>query len=483
MNSARRILLNKLLTGLMAAALCAIGENPAAGKTPSPKRVSSPREAFEIAVEAYIFGYPLVTMSVTGRLMTNVREPEGMRAPMGQFARLRTFPAVSDHTLTVPNLDMLYTGVWLDVSREPWVLSLPDAKGRYCLFSLIDGWSTVFAVPGKRATDAGPQQYAVTGPGWKGKLPAGLKQCKSSTGMVWVLGRIYCAGTPEDYTAAHALQDQCQAVPLSLYGKPYTPAPGEVDPAVNLRATVSERVNSLTIAGYFNLLAMLMKENPPVASDAPLIKRMARLGIVPGQPFDIGQLDSGAIQVLQDVPGAALTRITGSFKETGKGHDWKFQNGWRWTLKTGTYGTDYTQRALIAGIGRGATLPEDAVFATSRVDDAGQPYSGNFRYAMHFPPGKAPSAKGFWSLTLYGGDYFLVSNPLCRYAITARDPLKFNPDGSLDLCFQQHPPGAERDANWLPAPEGKFMLMLRVYRPNDSLLDGSWKIPPVKRAD
>jgi hypothetical protein len=102
---------------------------------------------------------------------------------------------------------------------------------------------------------------------------------------------------------------------------------------------------------------------------------------------------------------------------------------------------------------------------------------------MHFAPGQAPSAKGFWSLTMYDGDYFFVDNPLSRHTLSARDPLKFNADGSLDLYLQHYPPGADRELNWLPAPEGRFVLMLRFYWPKPALIDGSWKIPPVKRVD
>lgn len=467
----------------MAAALVAGREAEAAPKPRGAKQALTSREAFDIGVEAYVFGYPLVTMDLTRRLMSNVREPAGMRAPMGQFAGVRTFPLASSRDVTMPNADTLYTGVWLDVSREPWVLELPQEKERYCLFAMLDGWNTVFGVCGTRTTGSAPQKTLLTGPGWKGKPPPGMKTYKAPTGIVWVLGRIHCAGTPEDYRAAHALQDQCRAVPLSSYGQPYTPPPGQVDSGLDMQKTANEQVSLLTAAAYFNQLALLMKDNPPARGDTPMVKKMARLGIVPGQPFDIGGLDPAVIQVLQYVPNAALTRIMGSFKEGTKTGDWTSQNGWTWTLKTGTYGTDYTQRALVAAIGLGANCPEDAVHATSTVDGAGQPYSGNFRYVMHFAPGQAPSANGFWSLTLYDSEGFWVSNPLCRYTLSAQDALSSNPDGSLDFYIQKHPPGPDRESNWLPAPEGRFMLMLRFYWPKDSLLKGSWTIPPVKRAD
>jgi hypothetical protein len=483
MRVAKRIFLNGLAAGAIAVALfagCKTGHEP---KAPATKQTLPWREAFDIATEAYIFGYPLIMMDMTRSAMTNVREPEGTHAPMGQFARTRTYPPASNHDVTIPNTDTLYTTVWLDVSREPWVLSIPDTKGRYALFPMLDGWTTVFQAPGKRTTGSGPQKFAITGPGWKGKLPRGLKEYKSPTSIVWVLGRIYCTGTPEDYAAVHAMQDQCSATPLSAYGKPYTPPPGQIDPAFNTKKSAREQISKADAASYFNRLAALMKENPPTSADARILKRMARLGIVPGRPFDISRLDPEVIQALQSVPKAALDKIMASFAEGAKASDWIFQNGWRRMPKTGAYGTDYTQRALMAAIALGVNRAQDTVFAVSSADGTGQPYTGKSRYVMHFAPGKAPSANGFWSLTMYDGDYFFVDNPLGRYTLSARDSLKFNSNGSLDFYIQRHPPGTDRESNWLPAPEGKFVLMLRFYWPKEPLINGSWQIPPVKRTD
>ena len=182
-------------------------------------------EASAIATDAYIYGYPLVTMEYTRRVLTNVAEPSDLNAPMGQLARSRSYPTAAFRGVTAPNADTLYTNAWIDVSKEPYVLSIPDAHDRYYLFPMLDAWTTVFQVPGKRTTGTGPQTYAITGPGWTGTLPAGVTEYKSPTAMVWILGRIYCTGTPKDYKAVHELQDKITLVPLSSYGKPYTPPP------------------------------------------------------------------------------------------------------------------------------------------------------------------------------------------------------------------------------------------------------------------
>jgi hypothetical protein len=204
---------------------------------------------------------------------------------------------------------------------------------------------------------------------------------------------------------------------------------------------------------------------------------------VPGQSFDINKLNAADVQALQAVPEAALTKMKDWLKDGAKVGDSISQNGWALTLKTGQYGIDYIQRALIAAIGLGANRPQDTFHAISIADGAGEPYSGNFRYVMHFPPGQVPSVNAFWSLTMYDADHFFVGNALGRYTLGSRDQLKLNGDGSLDLYIQRHPPEAGLESNWLPAAEEKFILMLRFYWPKDSMLNGEWKIPPVKRGD
>lgn len=463
---------------------------------PSHAQDVTPDEARQIAEDAYIYGYPLVTMEMTRRVMTNVREPEGTRAPMGHLIRLREYPTAAFRDVTAPNADTLYTTTWLDVGKEPWVLSLPDANDRYYLFPMLDGWTDVFQVPGKRTTGTRPQKYAITGPAWKGTLPAGITEYKSPTSIVWILGRIYCTGTPKDYAAVHKMQDEVSIAPLSSYGKSYTPPPGKVDPGIDMKTPVREQVNALDTAAYFNLLATLMKNNPPAKDDAPIVERMARLGIVPGQTFDFDKLDVTVQQALKDVPKLAFEKIMAHFKDAGE-----HINGWVFTTKTGLYGTDYLQRALVTAIGLGANRPQDAVYPTSEVDSEGNPYGGTTKYTisdmhgndkhhermnqyvMHFDKGQMPPVEGFWSLTMYNAEYFFVDNPLNRYTLSARNDLKKNADGSVDLYLQYKNPGPEKESNWLPAPAGKFILMLRLYWPKEnppSILDGSWKIPAVQ---
>lgn len=436
-------------------------------------------EDLRAASEAYVYGYPLVTMEMTRRVMTNVAAAEGTRAPMGQFVRMRSYPDATFRDVTAPNADTLYTTAWIDVGKEPWILSLPDMNGRYFLFPMLSGWTDVFQVPGTRTTGTKAQTYAITGPGWKGTLPAGVVEYKSPTSIVWLLGRIYCTGTPEDYAAVHAIQDACSIVPLSAYGKPYTPPAGQVSPAIDMKTAVRDQVNALTGVAYFTLLAELLKTNPPAAADAPILPKLARIGVVPGKDFDPKAADPA---VLNKVPKISFDRIMLHFVT---GPEIKNVNGWRFTTATGIYGTDYLQRALITAIGLGANRSEDAVYPTSMKSGGGilaRKYDGANKYVMRFPKGQLPPVKGFWSLTMYDENYFFVANPINRYSISARQDLKKNADGSVDLYIQHDSPGADKESNWLPAPAGTFVLMLRMYWPNPknpSILDGSWKIPAV----
>jgi hypothetical protein len=449
------------------------------GTTPAAAPQAAAADLAELASDAYVFAYPLVTMEMTRRVMTNEAEVKGTRGPMGHLVRLRVYPDAQFRDVTAPNADTLYTTGWFDVGKEPYVLTIPDSKDRYYLFPMLDGWTNVFEVPGKRTTGTAAQTYAITGPGWTGTLPAGVKELKSPTAIVWILGRIYCTGTPEDYKAVYAMQDAISVVPLSAYGKPYTPPAGTVDATIDMKTAVREQVHALDAASYFKLFAQLMKANPPAAADAPILARIAKLGLVPGQDFDISKLDPETAQALNGAPTPAQGRIMTNLRNIGES-----VNGWDYSTKLGVYGTNYLNRATVTAIGLGANRSLDAIYPTAEVDAEGQSFSGDHKYVLHFDKGQTPPAEGFWSLTMYDDKYFFVDNPLNRYTVSSRFNFKHNADGSLDLYIQKDSPGKDKEANWLPAPAGKFILMMRLYWPREtppSLIDGTWRIPGVKK--
>jgi hypothetical protein len=436
-------------------------------------------EALDIAIDAYVYGYPLVTMEMTRRVLTNAATAEEKRAPMGQFASMRSYPSAEDRAVTAPNADTLYSSAWLDLSQEPYVVSIPATEGRFYLMPMLDAWTNVFQDPGLRTTGAGPQKYAITGPGWKGTVPAGVTEYKSPTNLVWILGRIYSTGTPDDLAQVHKIQDQLSLVPLRAYGKPYTPPRANVDGSIDMETPVREQVDRMSTATYFGVMAEAMKKNPPAPEDGPILARIARIGVVPGADFDINKLPAAMSIALKATPKLAHAKIMAHVRAAGA-----HENGWMVTTRTGVYGTEYLQRATVAAIGLGANRPQDAVYPTSDRDVEDHEYSGVRKYVIHIDKGQEPPVNAFWSLTMYDDKYFFVPNPLNRFTLSQRNKFTTNPDGSIDIYVQRDDPGGDKEANWLPTPPGKFVLMLRMYWPKDtppSILDGSWKPPGLKR--
>ncbi|MBX3583083.1 MAG: DUF1254 domain-containing protein [Rhizobiaceae bacterium] len=438
-------------------------------------------EDFAIASDAYIYGYPLVTMEMTRRVISNVAKPEGTRAPMGTLIKLREYPDASFRDVTAPNADTLYTTSFLNLSEEPWVLDVPDMNGRYFLLPLLDGWTNVFDVPGTRTTGTKAQTYLISGPGWSGQVPEGMKELKSTTDLVWMLGRIYCTGTKEDYAEVHALQDKFKLQPLSTWGKDFTPPAGKVDASIDMKTPVRDQVNALSAVEYFTLLAELMKQNPPSEADAPALRRFEKIGLVAGKDFDPKFMDRDWAKRL---PQLSYDRIMLHF--LSRDGDFTRTNGWTYTTKAGTYGTNYIQRALVTAIGLGANRPEDAIYPTSLKPSLIEDYSGEHKYQMRFAKGQLPPVEGFWSLTMYDENMFFIANPINRYSMSVRTNPTYEPDGSMIIYIQNESPGSDKEANWLPAPKGKFHLMLRLYYPSagdPSILNDTWTIPLVAKVD
>ena len=463
---------NELLITLVAVVLL-LATQPGLTQVAKPGEVATPEPGLE--TEAYIYSYPLVIMEILRSVMTNVAAPEGFHAPLGQFAHVRQYPDASFRGAAIQNRDLLYSFAWLDLSKEPYILSLPDEHGRYYLIEMLDAWTNVFAAPGKRTTGTKAQKYLITGPGWHGRLPRGVKEIKSPTNMVWLIGRTFCTGTPADYQKVSALQDKYALIPLSAYGKRYTPPKGTVDPKVDMHTSAWEQANRLDGATFFKIMADGLEANPPAPTDGPMVAKLNKIGLVAGQGFDAAKLGPSQAQGLNGPFHAALEKIRAYGKDA-----FTVVNGWSFTLKTGVYGTDYLQRAAIAMVDLGANQPQDIIEMTTQKDAAGEPLDGSQRYVLHFPKSQTPPAHGFWSLTLYNAEHFLVANPLNRYKLNSSS-LRYNRDGSLNLYIQKDSPGQAKESNWLPAPADKFELMLRLYWPKEPVLKGSWTPPAVQR--
>jgi hypothetical protein len=456
------------------------GTTPAADAAAAADAQATEQKALEAGVEAVVYGLPLVIMDITRAKSTNVAAPDNFAAPVNQFVHVRAFPDASFKDVVRANVDTLYSSAWLDLSQEPIVLSVPDTGGRYYLMPMIDAWTNIFASPGKRTTGTQPGNFAITGPGWSGTLPAGVTELKSPTNMVWIIGRTQTNG-PADYAAVHAIQDGYRLVPLSAFGKPYTLPAGTIDPAVDMKTAPVDQLKAMSSEAFFDRMADLLKANPPPASEAPVLEKLKAIGIVPGEKFDPSKLGPAVARGLGKSLPAALEKLTAASKESGAP-----VNGWRVpSMVLGNFGSDYGTRAVVALVGLGANLPQDAVYPSAFVDAEGSPLDGANRYVIRFDKDATPPVQAFWSITMYDADSFFVANPINRYAVSSWMPFRKNADGSVEIYVQSGSPGKDLESNWLPAPaSGPFNLTLRMYWPTEtppSIVDGSWKPPAITK--
>jgi len=439
---------------------------PARNKISEPKFVEM--LAHELGTETYIFGFPLVLMDVTRQVFES-------KSPINQLVHTRSFPDETFTAVVSPNADTLYSSGFLDLSKEPLVLALPDVGDRYYLMQLLDAWTNVFATLGTRTTGNRKQNFVITGPGWKGKLPDETPVIQSPTNLVWIIGRTQTNGTA-DYSAVHAIQDQYRLFPLHALGYPY---PFEkcvlVDPKIDTKTPPLEQVAAMDPVTFLNRLCALMRNNPPSDADAQIMRGLISAGIVPGKSLKFANLNRFVARGIESGCRSGFQRIA---KETKTEHG-RVVNGWEFSENLGRYGTRYLWRASVAMFGLGANLQEDAVYGRATIDGNSRRLSGANRYVVHFPNGQLPPVNAFWSLTMYDDRQFFVANPIHRFAIGDRDHLKFNSDGSLTLYIQHDRPEPDVESNWLPAPAGNFNIIMRLYWPKKEIIEGSWAPPGI----
>ncbi|WP_068830879.1 DUF1254 domain-containing protein [Pseudomonas sp. BMS12] len=425
--------------------------------------------------QAYLFGYPLVLMELTKQHQKLL----GTTAING-FRHSKRFPDASFNSVVSPNVDTLYSIVHFDLRQGPVVMSIPDTRGHYYMMPIMDAWTNVVSSPGTRTIGTGARDFLVVGPTWQGKVPAGMQTILVPTQMAWMIGRIKSAG-PEDYAEVHALQQRFRLMPLRTWqGQTSAEAPAAM---VELPPLERDKGPDRQLAGwdratFFHTFCQLLHDNPPRPADAPMLARIRATGLL----TDDCQPRQSPLQRLGSALGyrKVVALLDDSQRLMGER---KTYNGWRIGYGLGEYGTRYQQRALVAKLGLGANAPEDAIYPNLHTDNEGQPLSGQQRYVLHFASDQLPPARAFWSLTLYDERQLLSANPLDRYALGDRDDLHYNADGSLDLYIQhEQPADATRHSNWLPAPEGRFNLFLRLYWPQAEVLDRRWLPPAIRLA-
>ena len=475
-----------LLGSLACAAVLAPG---ALGQTATQPSALTEEEMKAIGVDAYLYFYPLVTMDITRKQFTNA-EPGKVpgRGPMNMFHNIPNYPPPSDRTVVRPNFDTLYSIAYLDLTKEPVIVSVPDTNGRYYLLPMLDMWTDVFASPGWRTTGTQPGHFLVTPPGWRPELrdrfieefqlPANTQRIDAPTPIVWVIGRTKTDG-PADYEAVHKIQAGFKISLLSEWGKPPKPVEAKIDPDVDMTTPPKIQVDTMPAEKFFAYAAELIKVNPPHITDEPIVARMNRIGLTPGRSLDFAKLDPGVVKALEGAPAAAQELMAWKIPTLAR-----VVNFWSMNTDTmGVYGNYYLKRAIVAQFGLGANLPEDAVYPLNLGDESGKPLDGANRYILRFEKGATPPVDAFWSITLYDPQGFPVANPLNRFAVSSWMPFKYEPDSSLTLYFQNDSPGADKEANWLPAPKGPFNLTMRLYAPRSGALTGKWNPPPVTRVE
>jgi hypothetical protein len=461
------------LAALVGAGMLALATPPAM----SAEAAVTEQEAHAIGVDAYLYFYPLVTMDITRKQSTNI-EPgkEFGKGPMNMFVNIPEYPPANFKGVVRPNFDTLYSSAWLDLTKEPMVVSAPNTDGRYYLLPMLDMWTDVFASPGWRTTGTQAGNFLVTPPGWNGSVPSAMTRINAPTPFVWIIGRTKTDG-PQDYDAVHKIQAGYKVTPLSQWGQTPVPPTVTIDPTVDMKTPPKEQVDTMPAGKFFAYAAEILKANPPHITDQPIVAQLKKIGIEPGKSFDLDKAEPAIRNGLATAPEEARQLMAWKMPTLAR-----VVNGWSMNTDTmGVYGNYYLKRALVAQFGLGANLPEDAIYPANLGDETGKPLDGANKYSLHFAKGATPPVDAFWSLTLYDQEGYQVANPLNRFNLSSWMPLKYNADGSLDLYIQNESPGAAREANWLPAPKGVFNVLLRLYAPRSDALTGKWNPPPVTR--
>jgi hypothetical protein len=479
------------------------------GQTPRQADLTS-THAFADAVDAYVYGYPLLMIGLTERVATTVSSavPDAGRAPINRLVTETMLPNGSYKDVVLPSTSTMYIASFLDLKPQPMVLHIPEIN-RFYLMQILDAWTNVSQQsPGTRRGSP-PGDYALVGPDWNGTpaLPPEVNMISMPTNTVWLIGRIFTSGTPDDLTYLNTeVIPKFKLIPLRalINGTEHTPPDNlPVDPSIDTVTTPLHQVTNMDACAFFGTLAAMMKTNSPLLpQDEPTVDRLAKIGIVPGQPFDCSnpKLDAQTKAALQLAVVAARKTV----QSTSAAGVPPTSTYWiELTKDLGDYGKHYLLRALIANKALGANLPEDVIYGYATLDGAGLPLKSTNRYKVHFNASTAQTGqlppvnpKAFWSVTIYNADGTLVDREGVDYNAIGVGPLGptiqdhtacFNPDRSLDLYLQaDQPSGGTQLCNWIPIPQkgspdpsqADFIVFLRMYWPDAVVLNGDW-IPPA----
>ena len=444
-------------------------------------------EAHAIGVDAYLYLYPLVTMDLTRKQLTNQEpSPGGIGGPMNRFADVGAFPTADMKVVVRPNFDTLYSSGWLDLTKEPMVVSVPDTGGRYYLLPMLDMWTDVFASPGWRTTGTGAGNFLVTPPGWRPdlrerfveefKLPDDTHRIDAPTPYVWIIGRTKTDG-PADYDAVHKIQAGYKITPLSQWGKSPIGAEVKIDPSIDMKTPPKTQVDTMPAGKYFAYAAELLKLHPPHITDEPIIAQLKRIGFEAGKSFDLDAADPAVKKGLESAPADAQELMAVENSDACQDcellvDEHRHHGRLRQLLSQARHRHPARSRRQLAG---GCDL--------SPQSRRRRRQAARWRQQLHHPFRQGTNAAGGSLLVdhplRYGG--FPGGQRLEPFRRVELDAIQNQPDGSLDLYFQNESPGSDKEANWLPAPKGPYNLTMRLYAPKSEALTGKWNPPPVTK--
>ena len=445
---------------------------------------SSPvKNATDAVSDAYIFSFPLVTMSVTMQNATNTVEGTSKKAPINQLHHAAALASAGFREVVTPNVDTLYSQAFIDLKDGPLVFVKP-ASDRYCSAQFLDSWTNSVGIAGSGGTGDGYAEQV-----WillrqddsDTVVPTGMREARFSGNLGWIICRTLCMGE-DDLTNVQAIQERMRLLPLTAYlaGGTYVPPAGTYDPQYDYVPV--ERVVGMSPEEFFKEANRLMVDNPPVSDDKTMVETIGSVGVGPGLSFDVsilGSDESSVAATWKDLMSKVNKRVAESSQ--------KFFVHWGpWQYlgePIAEFGTEYDYRAMVALKGLGANPVSAAIYASANKDSDGVPLKAGSHYRVHFEKGALPPVleDGFRSITAYGDDNFLIPNSLNRYSISDRTPLVFNSDGSLDLLLQPEAPQDDDPlrANWLPTGSGGFHLFLRLYCPDRNRVGVDWEAPSI----
>ncbi|MCD8356965.1 MAG: DUF1214 domain-containing protein [Clostridia bacterium] len=430
-------------------------------------------DLIELLYQTYLYVFPLVVLELHMRALTNTEYPTDRKAPLNQLFHAKGVARAGDREIVHPNIDTVYTKAHMDLKSEPLYFHKPKTE-RYTAAEMIDAYGNCVAIIGNGGIGGDSEVNAVlVGPDFQGTIPQELVRIDIPTNLCWTLTRVLKEQNDEAEIAA--IQQGFDLRPLSAYQKEYIPPKGTYLPEDDF--IPAEKLAELSIEEFFSIANSLLGDNMGTAPDVSLLENAVQYGIGMHKKFSLSDFSVHVQQALTHF----YERAVHEFDDNVKRHIYApMRDNWIWTNpELAAFKENYSFRAKVAWGGFGANPVTVAIYPQAYVDSDGNDLTGKFSYICHFD--SLPPVGEFWSLTVYGEDQFLIPNELDRNGINDRSDFQLNADGSLDIYLQNIRPSANEISNWLPVGAEKFGLVLRLYSPSESILNGTWQLPTIRR--